>query len=66
MDSYGIKSAIAAPLVVKGETMAALSYNYTSATHSFSDVEEEFVSRLASSLSTSARARATRSNSIAR
>jgi PAS domain S-box-containing protein len=51
-DAWNIKSVICAPLVVRGRPIAVAYFNYHTATHRFSDQEIEFVTKLASSLST--------------
>lgn len=48
---YGIKSVIVAPLIVRGQSIGVLFYNFCSAPHTFNKSEIEFVTRLSSSLS---------------
>ena len=52
MDAWNIKSVICAPLVVRGRPIAVAYFNCHSASHRFSEREVEFVTKLASSLST--------------
>lgn len=51
MKAYGLRSAIVAPLIVRGEPIAALYYNYHHAIHRFTPQEIDFVGKVASSLS---------------
>jgi PAS domain S-box-containing protein len=51
MKGYGLRSVIVAPLIVRGQAVAGLYYNYNSAIHRFAPEEIAFVTRLASSLS---------------
>ena len=48
MDAWSIKSAICAPLIVRGHAVAVASFNYHAAAHRFSEQEIEFVTELAS------------------
>ena len=52
MDSWNIRSVICAPLVVRGRPIAVAYFSYHSSTHHFSQPEIDFVTKLASSLST--------------
>ena len=52
MESWNIKSVICAPLNVRGRALGVVYYNYHSAAHHFSPQEIDFLSRLASSVST--------------
>ena len=51
MEAWNIQSVICAPLVVQGHPIAVVYYNYHTTAHHFSQLEEDFVTRLASSLS---------------
>lgn len=51
MKAYGLRSAVVAPLIVRGEPIAALYYNYHSVIHHFTKREIDFVAQVASSLS---------------
>ena len=52
MDAWQIKSVICAPLIVQGRPIGVVYYSYRSASHRFSEPEIDFMTRLASSLST--------------
>ena len=52
VDAWNIKSVICAPLIVKGNAIAVAYFNYHTAAHQFSAQETDFVTKLASSLST--------------
>ena len=52
MDAWQIKSVICAPLVVQGKPIGVAYYSYCSTSHRFSGAEIDFMTRLASSLST--------------
>jgi PAS domain S-box-containing protein len=52
MDAWQIKSVICAPLIVQGRPIGVVYYSYRSASHRFSEAEIDFMTRLASSLST--------------
>lgn len=49
--AYGLRSVIVAPLVVRGQPIAVLYYNYTREVHRFTEAEIDFVGKVASSLS---------------
>lgn len=51
MKGYGLRSVIVAPLVVRGEAVAGLYYNYTSDKHRFTVEEIDFIAKMASSIS---------------
>jgi PAS domain S-box-containing protein len=51
MERYGIKSVIVAPLIVRGQALGVLFYNFHHQPHAFTSQEIEFVTRLSSSLS---------------
>lgn len=51
MEEYGVRSVLVVPLLVRGEALACLYFNYNSHPHSFSQPEIDFVSKLGSSLS---------------
>ncbi len=51
MKSYGLRSVIVAPLIIRGEAVAGIYYNYNSDMHRFTSAEVDFVTRVASSLS---------------
>ena len=52
MDAWQIKSVICAPLIVQGDPIGVAYYSYRSAHHRFSEAEVDFMTKLASSLST--------------
>ena len=52
MEAWRIKSVICAPLVVQGKPIGVVYYSYSSASHRFSAAEIDFMTKLASSLST--------------
>ena len=51
MESYGLRSVIVAPLIITGEAVACLYFNYQKAIHPFSSDEVDFATKVASSLS---------------
>jgi len=51
LGSLGVKSMVVAPLVVRDEVIAALSFTYRTHTHQFTEAEVQFVTRVASGLS---------------
>lgn len=51
MKAYGLRSVIVAPLVVRGQPIATLYYNYHAAIQRFTAAEVDFVRKVASSLS---------------
>jgi GAF domain-containing protein/ligand-binding sensor protein len=51
MDDWGITAVIAVPLIVRGEGVAVLYYNFTDGPHSFTEPEVEFASKIGASMS---------------
>lgn len=51
MRRFGIRSAIVAPLVIKGVVIGALLFGYHTTHHAFTSAESEFVTNLATSVS---------------
>lgn len=51
MKGYGLRSVVVAPLLLRGEAVAGLYYNYNSSIHHFAREEIQFVAKVAASLS---------------